>query len=119
MKEETMPEEEKDQIPESLESVADNAIAPIKRQNWYQRLKNRDRALILTGAWVLVMWLSLFLRIFPVILLGLVLLLIPLVFVFWGKQPWKRYQRVAVIIELILVAPIVVLLIMTAILSLR
>ncbi|MCL2882710.1 MAG: hypothetical protein FWF45_07510 [Coriobacteriia bacterium] len=80
---------------------------------------SRDKALIFTGAWVLVMWLTLFTRNFPLIVIAFALLAIPLALVFWGKRPWRRRQRVAVIIELILVAPIVVLLIMTAFIASR
>jgi len=80
---------------------------------------SRDKALIITGAWILVMWLLLFTRNFPLIIIGFVLLAIPLALVFWGRQPWKRSQRVAVIVELIVVAPILVLLVMTALIAFK
>jgi len=78
------------------------------------RLDRRDKALILTGAWVLVLWGLLFTRNFPVIVIGFVSLAIPLALVFWQKGPWEKHQRVTLIVELVLVAPIVVLLLMTA-----
>jgi len=80
---------------------------------------SRDKALIAMGAWVLVVWLLLFTRNFPVIVIGFMLLLVPLLLVFWDKHPWKRYQRITLIVELIVASPIVVLLVMTAFLALK
>ncbi|MCL2655409.1 MAG: hypothetical protein FWD65_06920 [Coriobacteriia bacterium] len=78
---------------------------------------SRDKALIITGAWILVMWLSLFTRNFPFIIIIFLLLAIPLALVFWDRHPWKRRQIVTVIIELVVAAPILVLLIMTALMG--
>lgn len=77
----------------------------------------RDKGLIATGIWILVMWGSLFTRNFPVIIAGFIPLVVFFIFVFWRKDRWKRHQKVAVIVELVLVAPILVLLVMTAVMS--
>ena len=78
-------------------------------------MSRRDRALVFTGFWTLVTWVLLFTRDFSVIVIGFILLAIPLALVFWQGDPWKRYQRVIIIIELLLILPVLILLIMTSV----